>query len=128
MQRRLDEFRHALVVDRAWLARAQFIVQAIDAPFQEPSAPFAHCGTRELQPFGDLAVGLACSRRQDDARARHQRSRDSARTRHRSKLGLFVLAQHQFYLRSAHWHAGISRSVDTNILRKHRSVNNGTGH
>lgn len=34
---------------------------------------------------------------------------------------------YQFHLWSAHWHAGISRSVDTNILRKHRSVNNGTG-
>ena len=49
MQRRIDELRDALVVDGARLARAQFVVQAIDAPFKESSTPFTDCGTRKLQ-------------------------------------------------------------------------------
>ncbi len=128
MQRLVNQLGHPLVIDRARLAGPHFVVQTVDALFKEPGAPFTHRGARELQAPGNLAIWFASGRSQDNACPCNQCSRNRARTRHRSKLRLFGIAQRQLHLRSPHRHAGISRFVDTNILRKHSSVNNGTAH
>lgn len=43
-------------------------------------------------------------------------------------LRALVFVRQQFGLWSSDGHAGISRSVDTSMLREHRLVNNGTEH
>ncbi|KVU27177.1 hypothetical protein WK66_00435 [Burkholderia ubonensis] len=128
MQGLVNQLSQLLIVDRARLAGAYFVIESVDALIQKSETPFAHRGACELQALRDRAVGLAVSSRQHDARPRDQRSRNRARTRNRHQLCALVFAQHQFRLRSSHRHADVSRSVDVNMLRGYRSVNNGTGH
>jgi len=124
----MNQLRKPLVVDRARLAGTHFVIEAVDALLKETDTPLAHRATCEVQVLGDCAVGLPSSRRQHDARTRHQRCRNRPRTRYRSQLRALLVTQYQFRLRSTHRHVGISRYVDTSMLLEHRLVNNGTEH
>ncbi|AFT90081.1 hypothetical protein BUPH_08442 (plasmid) [Paraburkholderia phenoliruptrix BR3459a] len=128
MQGLVNQLSHPLIVDRARLAGAHFVIESVDALIQKPKTPLAHRSARELQALRDRTVGLPVSRSQHDARPRDQRSRNRARTCDRYQLRALVFVQHQFRLRSSHRHADVSRSTDANMLREHRSVNNGTEH
>ncbi|MEX3612041.1 MAG: hypothetical protein VB124_03445 [Burkholderia sp.] len=70
-----------------------------------------------------MYIGLASSSRSIYATTPR---RNRTRTGYRSQLRALVLAQRQFSLRSSRGHAGISRSIDTRMLREHRLVNNRT--
>jgi hypothetical protein len=108
VQRGLDQVRHAFVVDRARLARAHAVVQAGNAPLDEPRAPLAHRLLGHLQPRGNRIVRLARGAGQHETSAIDQRGRQRAAARERLQLRSLVVAQHQFHLRPARSHRGIS--------------------
>jgi hypothetical protein len=70
----VNQLSHPLIIDRARLAGAHFVIDSVDALIQKPKTLLAHRGARELQAMRDLAVGLSVSRRQHDARPRDQRA------------------------------------------------------
>jgi hypothetical protein len=113
VQRRGEEFRDALVVDRARLARAQLVMQALDAAGDEAPAPLAHRRVGGAEAARHRAVGRASGARENDVRAAHNRRRQRMRTRDRLQLRLLTLAQNEFRFRSTHRHRGISISKDT---------------
>jgi len=108
VQRRLDQLRHALVVDRAGPARPNIVVQPSHAPLDESRAPLPHRGLGHLQALGDGAIGLALGAAQDDARPVAQCRWQRATARERLQLRPLLLRQHQFGLRSACSHRDIS--------------------
>ena len=90
VKRRLDQLRHAFIVDRARLARANIVIEAGDAPLDEPLAPLAHRGLGQLQPFGNGQVGLTISTAQS--------SRARAASGERHHLRALLVRQHQISL------------------------------
>jgi hypothetical protein len=59
VQRRGEELRDALVVDRARFARTQLVMQALDAPGDETPAPLAHRRVGGPEAFRHRGVGRA---------------------------------------------------------------------
>ena len=57
VQGRVEQLRDALVVDRARLARAQLVMQALDAAGDEAPAPLAHGRVGGPEPLCHRAVG-----------------------------------------------------------------------
>jgi len=128
VQRGLDQMRHALVVDHARLARANVVVQTGDAPLDEPSAPLAHSGLRQLQALGDGVVGFAVGAAQNDAGPIAQCSGKRAAARKALKLRTLLVRQQHFDLRSARSHRGISGSKIPHWHARLMPVINGTAH
>jgi hypothetical protein len=109
VQRRGEELRDALVVDRARLAGAQLVVQARDAADDEAPAPLADRRIGGAEPLRHRAVGRARGAGQNDVGTSHQRCRQRPRPGERLQLHLLLLAQHKLRLRSTHRHRGIPR-------------------
>lgn len=128
VQRGLDQVRHAFVVDRARLPWAHVVVQAGNAPLDEPRAPFAHRGLAHPQTSGNRAIRLALGAGQQQARAIAERGRQRAAACERLQLRSLVIAQHQFCLRPACSHRGISVSKIPHCHARLMPQTNGTGH
>lgn len=128
VQSRIDQLRHALVVDRARLAGAHVVVQTRNAPLNEPSAPLADRGLGELQALGNGAVEFAIGAAQNDARPIAQRSRQRAAPSKRLQLRALLVRQQQFNLRSARSHRGISVPKMPQWHARLMPETNGTGH
>jgi hypothetical protein len=75
VQGRVEKLRDALVVDRARLARAQLVVQALDPAGDEAPAPLAHRGVGGGEAPRDRAAGRARGAREHHVGALHQRCR-----------------------------------------------------
>src|SRR5213076_1217560 len=69
VQSSLDQLGHALVVDRARLTWPQLVVQPIDPPLDETSAPLANRRVGIAQARRDTAVRLPTRAGQHDLRA-----------------------------------------------------------
>ncbi len=57
MQGFVNQLSQLLIVDRAWLFGAYFVIESVEALIQKSKTPFAHRGARELQVLRDRAVG-----------------------------------------------------------------------
>jgi hypothetical protein len=112
VQCRVEQRRDALVVDRARLARAQLVMQALDAAGDEAPTPLAHRGVGGGEAPRDRAVGRARGTREHHVGAPHRRCRQRPRPGDRLQLRLLLIAQHERRLRSTHRHRGISISKD----------------
>ena len=66
MQRRIDEFGHALIVIGPWASRPQFIVQIFKAVCTVPCAPLADGGVADPHAGRDRAVGRALDTGEDN--------------------------------------------------------------
>ena len=119
VQRRGEERRDALVVDRARFARTQLVMQALDAPGDETPAPLAHRRVGGPKAFRHRGVGRARGTSENDADAPHQRCRQRTRPGDRLQLRLLICAQHEFRFRSTHRHRGISHPGGTPDLIRH---------
>src|ERR687892_2419703 len=91
VQRGVEELGDALVVDRARLARAQLVMQALDAALDEAPAPLAHGRLGGAETPCHRAVGGARGAGENNARAPHQRCWHRSRTSDRLQLRLLLL-------------------------------------
>ena len=65
----IDEFGDLLVIIGARPSRAKLVVQSLNAPVEEPAAPFAHRRGRDIEALSDRGIGQTFGAGQDDAGA-----------------------------------------------------------
>ena len=108
VQRRGEEAGDPFVVDRARLARAQFVVQTRDALRDKALAPLAdgRAGHAELRCH--RAVGRSLGTCQNQVGTPDQPGRQRPRPGERLQLAPLVRAQHERRFRTTHRHRGIS--------------------
>jgi hypothetical protein len=128
VQRRGQEPGDPLIVDRARLARAQFVVQTRDALLDEAAAPLADGRVGHAEPLRHGAVGDAIGTCQNQAGALHQPGRQRPRPGERRQLHPFVLAEAEFRLRTTHRHRGLPTAKDPSGSTTLMLFINGTEH
>ena len=87
VQRGVDQMGYALVVDRARCAWSNVVIKAGDAALDEASASLTHGGLGQLEPPGDLNVGLAIGTAENDPRPATQRRWQRAAAGERKSVG-----------------------------------------
>ena len=108
VQGRLDQLRHALIVNGARRARANVVAKTCDASLDEARAPLTHRGLGQPQSLGDRIVRFTLSATENDACPAAQRRQQRAAACEQLQLRTRLLAQHQIGFRSACLHRGIS--------------------
>lgn len=129
VQRLVNQIGQPLVVDGARLARAMLVVQAIDAPLDEATAPLASRRSGGAQALGDSAVGLARCSGASTMRARRASAAGIERER---AIDVNCACSDSLSIRSAFGRPiGMAVSPVPKIPKtdaKHMPCNNGTGH
>ncbi len=80
------------------LARAQLVVQAIDAPFDEVAAPLAHSGVGRRKARCHRGIRFTSRTRQHELRAQRQCRWQRSRPGHGSQLLVFFDCKHHLGL------------------------------
>lgn len=106
LQRRVQQRRNRLIIDRARLPGPQFIVHALQPTFEEPPPPLADRRRGNPLALADHLIRVPGGARQHDLRALRQTRGQRTRPRHRLQLVSFLLAQHQLRFRPTHRHTG----------------------